>query len=130
MVSAFTHWFCFLHNSLFCLAIFIAIMVCTIINLDLQFILIFLVLKLYQIIKWLSHFSFLFCRLILSKHMHRFLESSACRSSELHQPAVQPEYRMQSSGQLSATSNEKSYRYFLLHFLCYIPLILSYTTHF
>ena len=55
-------------------------------------------------------------QLILSTHMHRFLESSACRSSELHQPAVQPEYKMQSSGRLSATSNEKSYHYFLLHF--------------
>ena len=66
--------------------------------------------------KWLSLFSLPCSQLILSKHMHRFLESSACRSSELHQPAVQPEYRMQSSGQLSATSNEKSYRYFLLHF--------------
>ena len=33
-------------------------------------------------------------RLIRSTRMHRFLESSACRSSELHQPTVQLEYRM------------------------------------
>lgn len=56
-------------------------------------------------------------QLILSKHMHRFLESSACRSSELHQPAVQPEYKMQSSGRLSATSNEKSYHFFFCTFI-------------
>ena len=42
--------------------------------------------------KWLSLFSLPCSQLILSIHMHRFLESSACRSSELHQPAVQPEY--------------------------------------
>ena len=55
-------------------------------------------------------------RLIRSTRMHRFLESSACRSSELHQPTVQLEYRMQSSGRLSATSNGKRYHYFLLRF--------------
>ena len=43
-------------------------------------------------------------------------EGNEQAGGRLHQPAVQPEYRMQSSGQLSATSNEKSYRYFLLHF--------------
>lgn len=31
-------------------------------------------------------------QLILSTHTHRFLESSAYQSSELHQPTVQPEY--------------------------------------
>lgn len=61
-------------------------------------------------------FSLSYSRLILSTHMHRFLESSACRSSELHPPTVQLEYRRQSSGRLSATSNGKIYHYFLLHF--------------
>ena len=46
-------------------------------------------------------------QLIRSTHMHRFLESSACRSSGLYQPTVQLEYKMQSSGRLSATSNGK-----------------------
>ena len=61
-------------------------------------------------------FSLSCSRLILSTHMHRFLESSAFRSSESHQPTVQPEYRMKNSGRWSATSSGRIYHYFLLHF--------------
>ena len=75
-----------------------------------QLYLIFLKQRLYLT---LFLFSLPCSRLIRSTRMHRFLESSACRSSELHQPTVQLEYRMQSLGRLSATSSGKICHYFL-----------------